>query len=155
MPEDRFAAYRERDILHYARDKVDAGVWSPKEAPGLAAAEIDGLLAEGTRTRDHFLYLVHDAGSGEEVGVVWFAIRETEMGRAVWIYDVEIFGQYRRRGFATDTLQAVEERARKLGADKIELHVFGHNSAARTLYEKLGYTPTSIVMSRRLDQREA
>jgi RimJ/RimL family protein N-acetyltransferase len=35
-----------------------------------------------------------------------------------------------------------------LGAGKVELHVFGHNHGARALYEKLGYTTTSIVMTK-------
>jgi RimJ/RimL family protein N-acetyltransferase len=43
-------------------------------------------------------------------------------------------------------------QARELGADKVELHVFGHNQGARALYEKLGYTPTSIVMVKPLSE---
>lgn len=154
LPEERFAAFREHNIHHYAQDKVDAGVWSFEEAPRRAAADVDSLLTEGTRTGNHFLCTVHDARGGEEVGSVWFAIRETGAGRVVWVYDVEIFDQFRRRGFATSTLDAVQQRARELGAGRVELHVFGHNAAARRLYERLGFVPTSIVMSRRLDEPE-
>ena len=153
MTAERFVAFREHDVQHYARDKVDAGVWSPEEAPRRAAADIDGLLTEGTETRDHFLYTVHDVRSGEEIGTVWFALRETGAGRTVWVYEIEISDRFRRRGFATRTLEAVERRARELDADKVELHVFGHNAAARALYEKLGYAPASITMSKRLLDR--
>lgn len=151
MPEDRFPAYRAHNVRHYARGKVDSGVWSPEEAPRRAAAEMDELLPDGTNTRNHFLYSIRDASLAEEVGTLWFAIRETGAGRVVWIYDIEIFDRFRRKGYATRALEAAERRAKELEADRIELHVFGHNSAARTLYERMGYAPTSIVMSRRLD----
>ncbi len=48
-------------------------------------------------------------------------------------------------------LEAVEARAEVPGTRRVRLHVFGHNRAVRTLYEKLGYEATSIVMSKRLD----
>jgi len=47
----------------------------------------------------------------------------------------------------------VERRAAELGAQRMELHVFGHNPGARALYEASGYAPASIVMSKRLDGR--
>jgi ribosomal protein S18 acetylase RimI-like enzyme len=40
--------------------------------------------------------------------------------------------------------------ARRMGAETIRLHVFGHNTAARPLYVKLGYEPTNIVMAKPL-----
>jgi RimJ/RimL family protein N-acetyltransferase len=52
------------------------------------------------------------------------------------------------RSYASRILHLVENKARELGAGKVELHVFGHNREARTLYEKLGYTATSIVMAK-------
>jgi RimJ/RimL family protein N-acetyltransferase len=44
----------------------------------------------------------------------------------------------------------LEGEAKRLGLDRIGLHVFGHNSAARPLYEKLGYVPTNINMVKHL-----
>ncbi len=55
MPGERFPAYRENLIREYARDKVRAGVWSAEEAPRRAEADVDGLLADGTRTEGHHL----------------------------------------------------------------------------------------------------
>jgi RimJ/RimL family protein N-acetyltransferase len=45
----------------------------------------------------------------------------------------------RRRGIGTALMLAAEEWARGAGVTKLELHVFPHNTAAITLYEKLGY----------------
>lgn len=152
MPWERFPSYRDDLVRDYARDKVRAGVWSPEEAPRRAAADVDGLLADGTETEGHYLYLLQDSSSVEEVGVVWLAVLDSGVGRSVWIYDIEIYEPFRRRGHATRALRAVEERAAELGAESVELHVFGHNPDARALYEKVGYETTSVVMRRRLRQ---
>lgn len=150
MPRERFKAFREHLAAHYARDKVDSGAWAAAEAPRRAAAELDGLLPHGTDTRDHHLFTAVDPATGDEVGTVWISIREQAPGREVWIYDIEVFETFRRRGYATLILAAVEERARELGANRVGLHVFGHNAAARRLYERSGYEPASIVMSKRI-----
>ena len=153
MPRERFPAYRENLIREYAQDKVRAGEWSPEEAPRRAEAGTDDLLAEGTDTQGHYLYLLRDPAAGEEVGVVWLAVQDSGAGKSVWIYDIEVYEPFRRRGHGTRALREVEKKATELGAGKVELHVFGHNPGARTLYERSGFTPTSIVMSKRLDGR--
>ncbi len=152
LPRERFSSYRDDLVRDYARDKVWAGAWSPEEAPGRAAADVDGLLADGTETEGHYLYLLQDSSSVEEVGVVWLAALDSGVGRSVWIYDVQIHEPFRRKGHGTQALRAVEKKATELGAESVELHVFGHNPAARALYEKVGYETTSVVMRRRLRQ---
>ncbi len=42
--------------------------------------------------------------------------------------------------------QALEIKVRELGLHTIALHVFGHNHAARAMYEKLGYITTNVQM---------
>ena len=153
MPGERFPAYRENLIREYAQDKVRAGEWSPEEATGRAEAGTDELLAQGTDTDGHYLYLLRDRATEEEVGVVWIAVRDSGADKSVWIYDIEVYGAFRRRGHGTRALQAVEKKAAELGARKVELHVFGHNPGARVLYERSGFTPTSIVMSKPLAER--
>ena len=152
MPRERFVAYRENLVREYAAEKVRAGVWSPEEAPHRAEAGTDELLPEGTDTEGHYLYFLRDRTWGEDVGVVWLAVQDSGVGRSVWIYDIEIHEPLRRKGHGTRALRAVERRASELGAEKLELHVFGHNSGARALYETSGFIPTSIVMSKRLDE---
>lgn len=154
MPRERFRAYRENLVREYAADKVRAGVWSSEEASRRSEADVDDLLAEETDTEGHYLYLLRDRTAEEDVGVVWIAVRDSGFGRSVWIYDIEIHEPFRRKGHGTRALRAVEERAIELGAEKLELHVFGHNPGARALYERTGFTPTSIVMSKSLDPGE-
>ena len=152
MPRERFAGYRDHLVRDYAQEKVRAGAWSPEEAPRRAAEDVDGQLPEGTDTEGHHLYLLRDRATAEEVGAVWIAVRDSGVGRSVWVYDIQVHEPFRRRGHATRALRAIESAARDLGADSVGLHVFGHNCAARALYERLGYETTSVVMRRRLPQ---
>jgi RimJ/RimL family protein N-acetyltransferase len=46
---------------------------------------------------------------------------------------------------------AIEEKARELGLQSIELHVFAHNAVAMALYEKIGYEVKSQNMTKALD----
>ena len=151
MPRERFPAYRDNLVREYARDKVRAGVWSPEEAPSKAAADMEGLLPDGTDSEGHYLYFLRDPATDDEVGVVWIAVLDAGPGRSVWIYDIEVYEGFRRRGYATEALQAVEQRAVVLGADSVGLQVFGHNPGARALYEKAGYEITSALMAKGLD----
>ena len=143
-----YHGYRKDLVRVYAADKVRAGAWSQAEAEGRAARDVDGLLPEGPATQGHFLYSVRDDSTDAEVGIVWFALRDSGVGRSVWIYDIIIHENFRRKGYATRTLELIEDRARVLGARSVGLHVFGHNHGARTLYEKTGYNATSITMAK-------
>ena len=143
--------YSKALVRDYAADKVRAGAWSQAEAEGRAARDVDGLLPEGPATRGHFLYSVRDNSKDADVGIVWFALRNPGVGRSVWIYDIIIKENFRRKGYASRTLELVEDRARELGAKSVELHVFGHNHGARALYEKMDYNETSITMAKKID----
>jgi RimJ/RimL family protein N-acetyltransferase len=148
MDEMSFRGYTDHLVRDYAADKVKAGVWPADEAEDRAAKEVEGLLPDGTFTRDHYLYSVRDESVPAEVGILWISPRNSGAGRTLWIYDIIVHEGFRRRGYASRILHLVEDKARKLGAAKVELHVFGHNHGARALYKKLGYTPTSIVMAK-------
>ena len=144
-----YREYRKDLVRNYAADKARAGAWSQPEAESRAARDVDGLLPEGPATQGHFfLYTLRDDSTGADVGNVWFALRDTGVGRSVWIYDIIIHENFRRKGYASRTLELVEDRARELGARSVELHVFGHNHGARALYEKVGFDETSITMAK-------
>ena len=145
-----YREYRDHLVRDYAADKVRAGAWSESEAQIRAAKDVDGLLPEGPATQGHFLYSVREDAADAEVGTVWFALRDSGVGRYVWIYDIIINESFRRRGYASRTLELVEARAKELGAKSVELHVFGHNQGAQALYEKVGYSVTSITMAKQV-----
>lgn len=68
----------------------------------------------------------------------------------VFIYDLNIDNAYQGRGYGKQTMTILEDHVRKLGGNKILLHVFGHNKIAISLYEKMGYQAYSINMSKNI-----
>ncbi|HEX5416435.1 MAG TPA: GNAT family N-acetyltransferase [Chloroflexota bacterium] len=133
----------------YAGEKVRAGNWPADDAPRRARAEFQQLLPDGRKTPNNHLLAIVDPEGGARVGVIWLAIQDQAAGRA-FIYDFRIEEPYRRRGFGLQALRALEALAPSLGVSQIGLHVFGHNHAARALYEKAGYEVTNVSMVRKL-----
>lgn len=148
MSDAAFAAFLGQAIAAYAAEHVRGGRWTAEEAPAEARAEYHRLLPQGMQTPDHYLRQIVDDESGERVGLIWYW-HDRRRDR-LFLYDVEIDKDHRRRGYAAQALRKLEDEARSLGAEHIGLHVFGHNLAARQLYEKLGYEITNINMRKRV-----
>jgi len=113
LDEASYREYCEDLTCDYAHDKVRAGVWSTAEAESRAAQELDELLPDGPATRDHFLYSVWDDSLPAEVGTLWFAVRNSGVGRSLWIYDIIIHERFQRRGYARRTLCAGRGRGQR------------------------------------------
>jgi ribosomal protein S18 acetylase RimI-like enzyme len=93
---------------------------------------------------------VFDVMEGEEpVGQLWIG-PQAGGSDSWWVFDIEIFEPYRRRGYARAALELGHAEAKRLGGTAIGLNVFGFNTGARELYEKLGYEVTSTQMKRPL-----
>lgn len=151
MTQDEFLIYLERTIVEYADDKVKAGNWAEEVALERSKEEFEKYLPQGNLTPGHFLFTIYDIETGAAVGVLWYA-NMPEMEKPAWfIYDFYINEDQRRRGHAVAALARLEEMARVEGVNSIGLHVFGHNTPARQLYEKAGYEITNINMRRRLN----
>jgi ribosomal protein S18 acetylase RimI-like enzyme len=150
MTEADFLTYHEMAITEYAQEHVRSGRWSAEEAPTHAEREYQQLLPAGLATPEHYLYTLHDDATDSDVGRLWFAIREEAGQRSAFVYDVHVFPAFQRRGYASQAFEALEQQAHALGLTQIGLHVFGHNQAARALYEKLGFVATNIMMTKSL-----
>ena len=150
MDEVAYSAWRDASQRNYASEKVKAGNWKAEEAEALSQEAFDKLLPEGRETAGHEIRsMVNDAG--EKVGHAWFTIEDREQGRVVFIYDIEVYEAYRRRGYARLALAEIDEYARQQGCIGVMLHVFGYNEAARELYRSAGYLETNVIMLKPLD----
>ena len=154
LTEGEFDRWLEKSIRIYAGEHVKAGNWKPESALQLSKQTFDKLLPDGLKSKDQFLCTIVDDTNATKVGMTWFGVRDLGQGAHAFIWDFEIYEAFRRRGYASQALQAVEETIKRLGHDKISLHVFGHNHAAIALYQKMGYQATDIIMSKVLDARE-
>jgi RimJ/RimL family protein N-acetyltransferase len=150
LTEPEYESFLAQSIEEYADDHTRSGRWRPEEALEASRAEYARLLPEGLSTPDHFLRSIVDAGSGEPVGIIWYWLNRGH--KRVFLYDIRIDEPYRRRGHAIQAMQLLENKAQELGADAIGLHVFGHNHAARALYEKLGYDISNLIMTKQLTE---
>lgn len=145
MTDAEYAAFVAEAVPEYGAEKVAAGQWSAAEAPALAAKSFASLLPDGRATPDHFLFTVR-TDEGEAVGVVWYAIEARAGARTAYLYQIRLFPACQRRGLGEAAMRALEADVAARGLAGIGLHVFGHNTRARALYEKLGYATTSVIM---------
>jgi ribosomal protein S18 acetylase RimI-like enzyme len=150
MSEEDFRAYQENEIREYAEEKIQSGAWSQENAYELSVQTHHRLLPEGLATPGHYIFSIRDGDLGQNVGAIWFARYEEGGKRLAFIYDLIIFEQFRRRGYGTQAMLALEEKVKEVGLDTIALHVFGHNQSALALYEKVGYEITDINMAKTL-----
>jgi RimJ/RimL family protein N-acetyltransferase len=150
MNEGEFQAYRQVAIAQVACDHVKAGTWAPEAALQLAEQTYQHLLPDGLASPNQYLLMIADELSGRKVGTLWFAVRDEGAGPEAFVYDVRIFEEFRRRHYATHAFRALERYARTLGLTTIYLQFLGENFAARTMYEKLGYVATHILMCKTL-----
>jgi ribosomal protein S18 acetylase RimI-like enzyme len=150
MTEAEFQSYLAGLIDDYGQEHVTSGNWRAEEAAEKSAAEIQGLLPEGLATPEQHLFSLKNE-DGLSVGMLWFAVTERGGKRGAFIYDVRVYDQFQRRGYATQAFQALEALVREMDLAAISLHVFGHNTAARALYEKLGFVTKSVFMAKTID----
>ncbi|MDJ0704003.1 MAG: GNAT family N-acetyltransferase [Leptolyngbyaceae cyanobacterium MO_188.B28] len=92
----------------------------------------------------------------EPIGGLWMgnAIDQLEGDRHAHIFLLYVDPDHRRRGIATALMLHAQNWAQDRGDRKIGLQVFHKNVAALTLYEKIGYLPNAVLMTKRLDQRD-
>lgn len=152
MSPDRYAGWVTESASGFADQQVAAGVMPPQEAREYAAGELAKLLTEGLATPGHHIWSAYDDEA--EVGYLWLRVRQLSDGIAAFVLDVAVAPSARRRGYGRAVMLIAEDQARAFGATAIRLNVFGHNAAARSLYEDLGYETASTMMTRRLDRAE-
>jgi ribosomal protein S18 acetylase RimI-like enzyme len=150
MTEAEYQAFLELSVREYAEDKLKAGNWQAEEALERSAKEFQQLLPGGVATKDNYLYDIEDEALGTKVGIIWLARVMRGTKPVMFIYEFRIDEAHRRKGYGEQAMLAAEVQAKALGYDILALHVFGHNHAARALYEKLGYEITNINMAKKL-----
>ncbi|OGT28604.1 MAG: hypothetical protein A2Z17_03720 [Gammaproteobacteria bacterium RBG_16_66_13] len=148
MTEKEFRAFLAQDIETFAAEKVKAGNWAADEALQRSRDAHDSLLPQGLSSPDQRLYTIEL--DGEVVGRLWLSTDPKLGARVGFIYDLFVAEPFRRRGIGKQAMSLMEKEALRLGLDGLALHVFGHNAAARSFYEQLGYTITNINMSKPL-----
>ena len=148
MSQEEFENYIESAIPIYAGEHAKAKGTTIEDELEQAREAYESLLPEGLETKGNHLNTV--MFGDEPIGLLWFAEKETGSLRSAYIYEIEIFEKFRGQGHSKEVMKLLEKEAKQLGLVKIGLHVFGHNTVARNLYEKMGYQVTNLVMAKEL-----
>ena len=148
MTQPEYDAFLERLIPEYAADNVRAGYWDESEALENSRKETARLLPEGLQSKDHYLFSLYDGD--QAVGIIWLKANVDRPVKSGFIFHVEIKEEFRGKGYGKQIMLLIEEKARELGLKSIGLHVFGYNTAAKNLYEGIGYETSSLNMIKKL-----
>jgi ribosomal protein S18 acetylase RimI-like enzyme len=149
MTPEGFEAWAETSRAGFVEQQVAAGLMLEAEAAEYAERSFGDLFPEGRGTPGQHVWTVHDGDT--VVGHLWIRITLQSDGLDAFLFEVALFPEARGRGLGRATMLAAESQAREMGATRMRLNVFGHNTVARGLYRSLGYQVTSTNMVRRLD----
>lgn len=106
------------------------------------------FLPDGLDTAGHHLVAAEN-NAGEVVGNAWVGPdprQGSDAASSAWLYDVNVFPTFRRRGYGSAILAAAEALAAREGWTSLGLNVFGDNEAAIALYRRNGYDISSMSL---------
>ncbi|NLU14631.1 MAG: GNAT family N-acetyltransferase [Serratia liquefaciens] len=150
MSPQEFERYRAHGIEEYARDLERALQLSRESARVEAVATYNASLPQGLATPNHRLVCARLAGSEENIGIVWYTLKQRTYGKQLFVYDFEVDTAWRGKGYGEKILCAVLEAGRIAGAEYAELAVFNDNPTAVRLYTRLGFKAVNTRMHRKL-----
>ncbi len=150
MTEEEFECFMEISIHDQAQGHVRAGTWREDEADEKMEKLRSQFLPDGLETPNHFFFTLEETSTGAKVGGLWYTVVEQDGKRQFFVVDIQIYDEYRRRGYGSQAFMDMEEKALKMGITTISLHVFKHNHSAKAMYEKLGYVGTDEKMVKEL-----
>lgn len=147
MTPDEYARFKADMYEDYAQSR-SRGMGTPIEQERIEGArQIDELTKDGLQSTTHHYWTLRSDVDGN-VGVLWVFV-DAEKQRA-FIYFIGVDEAYRGKGYAAQALTALEAAVKPLGAARIELNVFGDNTTAQRLYQRMGYQPSAIFMRKEI-----
>jgi ribosomal protein S18 acetylase RimI-like enzyme len=120
--------------------------WDPVELAAFWRAK----LAE-----DNGRVLIARTGA-EVVGYIWMELQSRDADplrherRRVYVHHICVRPEWRGRGVGTRLLSAADGFARETGASSVLLDVWHENIVGRKAFERTGFTPLNLLMSRSL-----
>ena len=132
--------------LHQSHVEGRPDLYAPLEHP-YSREEFEEMLA------DHQKILLLGEEDGTAVGLCVVSLRDksgmTDL-KTAYMDDMVVDEGFRGRGYARQLFRAAAERARALGAVRLDLMVWSFNEAALNLYRELGMTPQRYILEKPL-----
>lgn len=110
MTTAQFEKWKPTSIAAYARQHTIGGRWSAAEAPRKAREEFERLLPKGPATPRHRFFSIVRLPDRKAVGMLWIHI-ESKPRPAAFIFDIEIFKPFGRRGYANRAMTLLAQEA--------------------------------------------
>ncbi len=148
MSAERLPAWLEDSTREYIEELVAAGR-TREDATQHAATSVAPAFPDGSPAPGQSVFDVLD-DEGERVGFLWIGPDTSADPDAWWVWNIQIDADKRGHGHGRAAMLLGEDHARREGARTLGLNVFGSNSVARGLYEKLGYETTALQMRKLL-----
>jgi ribosomal protein S18 acetylase RimI-like enzyme len=144
MNAERLPAWLAESTRQFIEELVATGR-TREDATQHAAKSMEPAFPGGQPAPGHGVFDVI-GDDGDCVGYLWVGPDTSDDPGAWWVWDIEIDGDQRGHGYGRAAMLLGEDYARQHGAKTLGLNVFGSNSVARSLYEKLGYETTQLQM---------
>lgn len=145
MNQGEFEVVKGKMIADYSKEKVRYGIWGEEEALELSKETFETLLKNGAETENNYLYNILDDRESN-IAFVWMAVVNSE----AFIYNVDIFDEYKEKIDYKEIFTLVEDKIRELGAKKVSVHTFGYNKEVVEKYEEFGFEVTDVTLCKKL-----
>jgi GNAT superfamily N-acetyltransferase len=150
MTESEFGCFIALSMEDHIRSHIQAGNWTEENAQENMNQLRLQMIPDNMATPNHHFYTLKEDGSGKRAGGLWFTVQSNGQGRFIFVVDIQVSEEFRRRGFGSQAFKFMEDKAREMGIKTIYLNVFEHNVNARRMYEKLGYSGENELMMKQL-----
>jgi ribosomal protein S18 acetylase RimI-like enzyme len=138
-----------RQMAGYAEHIIASGQMSEADAWAKAKADTARGFQAGYATPGQLVFRL--MAGDEAAGWLWLAVPGPDPDRLMgWVYNIEVDPAFRGRGFGRAAMLLAEGEARSRGMTSLGLNVHGQNTAARSLYDGLGYGVTALQMKKPL-----
>ncbi len=144
MTDTEFNSFKVSTVKSFAAGNVTAGNWEESGAEDKAGSMLGQMLPDGNATTGHRFFTIAD--DREDLGTLWVFVQ----GSSAFLFDIMLDEKFRGMGHGRQTMTVMEKMLADEGIREIELHVFGHNTPARALYQKIGYLETDVTMKKKL-----
>jgi ribosomal protein S18 acetylase RimI-like enzyme len=136
--QDEVGQWLPRQEAAYAREIAESGAMPAAAAAEKARADIARRFSGGMPSPGQVLWRL--MAGDQPVGWLWLNVPAIDNDPLMaWVNDIEVDPEYRGRGYGRAAMLLAEREARVRGMTSLGLNVHGQNTAARSLYESLGY----------------
>jgi ribosomal protein S18 acetylase RimI-like enzyme len=143
-------SYLQHSIREYAQAMFDLGEY-PNFATAFRASETEVMTYYNQSMPEdtHFAFHIVEKSSNQIAGILAFSFLWIKDHHIAFVDYIEIFPEFRRKGYAKQAMVWMEDYVRKHKLKVIDLNVMMNKAGARKLYEGLGY---QVTQGRRFGQ---